>query len=128
MSTGMREEIQIAIESHASWVARLRAAIEGPESGAIGSEFALPKVGADDQCGFGRWLFGETLPEQVRASEHYQQVRRLHAAFHSAAGDALGLSLAGMRVAALEAVGPSGRFALLSRELVGALESWKAAL
>ena len=124
MSTGMREEIQTAIQSHASWVARLRAAIEGPQAGAFGSEFALPKVSADDQCSFGRWLYGDSLSERERSSASYREVRRLHAAFHEAASDALGLALAGMRTAALNAVGPGGQFADLSKELIKALEEW----
>ena len=65
-------------------------------------------------------------PDRLRATSRYAEVRRLHAAFHAAASDALGLALAGMQAAALAAVAPGGRFANLSTDLIQALREWQS--
>ena len=118
-----RDEIQVAVQTHAAWVGRLRTAIEESGTSATGSEFALLKVGADDQCSFGRWLYGDSIPERLRMTSRYSEIRRVHAAFHAAASDALGLASAGLQTDAHEAV---KLFADLSDDLIQVLEAWQA--
>lgn len=121
-----RNEIDRALESHATWKLRLLAAVQGeaPEAGA----FAVARVAADDECAFGKWLHGDGISGELRASPHYREVVRIHAEFHEAAARVLDLALSGMKAGAEEALGPGGSFAALSAQLMARLEAWRREL
>ncbi len=78
----------------------------------------------DDACAFGKWLHVEIDPAAKR-SEHYEQVRVLHAKFHVAASNALGLALAGRKPEAVAATSPGSEFLAVSNQLTAALTRWQ---
>src|SRR5579859_2115387 len=81
---GINEEVARAFGSHTLWKTRIeRAAATGK------SEFTPEDVCKDGLCTFGKWLNDPALPADVRASRHYAEVKRLHADFHQAAGEAI---------------------------------------
>ncbi len=115
------EQIQTAIGAHGMWKARLRQAVE---SGA--SEFKVDIVRRDDQCDFGRWLYGEA--RRVHGNDaQFELVRSLHAEFHGEAARVLGHAVAGYRGQAEASMGIGGPFSRVSSSLTGALTRWRAA-
>ena len=119
----MRTEIEAAIAMHSEWTQRLRRTVES-RCLVEGGEFVLARVKADDQCSFGKWLFGPTIPESVRESARFQRVRELHADFHGAAAQVAMLATAGNAAAAIDEI--EGAFAERSSALISALREWQA--
>ncbi len=74
------EALQKAIAAHSSWKARLRTAV-------ISGKFdiAPDTVKADNQCEFGKWLYGPEPSAAEKAAEHYRTVKQLHTQFHQEA-------------------------------------------
>lgn len=115
------QQIVHAIASHAKWKFYLRQAIETATS-----EWTVAGVRQDDQCEFGKWL--RSLPSSGQASEHWQEVRRLHTEFHEEASAVLKLALARRRQEAEAAIAPGGRFASVSSRLTIAMTAWQRAV
>lgn len=76
----MKEAIKKAIGAHGMWKARLKGAID---HGKI--EIPVATIRVDNQCEFGKWLYGTTIAANVKNSERYKKIRGLHAEFHAAA-------------------------------------------
>jgi len=73
--------IKSAIGAHGQWKLRLKVAV------ASGKCDIAPSVAScDDRCDFGRLLFSGSIPPEVRSSIPYIVIRRLHAEFHTCAG------------------------------------------
>jgi hypothetical protein len=117
------EMIDKGIAAHASWKARLRTAAR---TGSF--EVATGTVKADDQCEFGRWLYGKEFSAQDRQSEHYQSVKQLHAQFHVHAAKVVELATAGKKDDAEKEIGLGSRYAQTSTELTGAMVKWRESL
>jgi hypothetical protein len=117
----LADQLNAAVSAHAAWKVRLAQAIA---SGA--SDFAVPTVRLDNQCPFGKWLYGEIDPT-LKRSPDYEKVRALHASFHVAAAGVLALALAGKRVEAEAAMAPGSEFARVSTQLTLALTAWQRA-
>lgn len=115
----LKDEIEKAIGAHSLWKIRLNAAINTGVS-----EFSPEKVSTDNQCDFGRWLYGETISAAEKAGPCYQSVRQHHTEFHKVAADVLKLALSGKKDEAHKLVGLGGRFASLSAELTTAMMAW----
>ncbi len=111
-------KINEAIAKHAKWKHYLRLAVD-----AGASEWNVASVARDDGCEFGQWL--RSLSSAERARDHCQKVTALHAEFHAAAAEVLGLALAGRRDEATEAMALKGRFTKISSELTMAMSAWK---
>jgi hypothetical protein len=88
----MKDAIKKAIGAHGMWKARLKGAID---HGKI--EIPVATIRVDNQCEFGKWLYGATIPANVKASEHYKKVKELHAHFHSVAAIVADHALSGQR-------------------------------
>lgn len=110
--------INDAIGSHGAWKLHLRTAISTGR-GEISSSIA----GCDDQCAFGKWLYGSDIDYTTRAGVPYHVVKRLHAEFHRAAGSVLAYVERGNAGAAQTAM--AGEFTERSEKLVRALAKWK---
>jgi hypothetical protein len=67
-------------------------------------------------------------PSGEVGSPHYQTVKDLHATFHHAAGDIVGLSAAHKRSEALAAMEMGSTFKQASAKLVMALSAWSDSL
>ena len=117
----LAEQITAAVTAHAAWKVRLSQAIA-----AGSSDFAVATVRQDNQCPFGKWLYGEVDPTS-RSSPHYETVRKLHASFHVGAAGVLALALAGKRAEAEAAMAPGSEFARASTQLTLALTAWQRA-
>ena len=121
--TGIREQIQLALAAHAAWKERLRGAIE-----AGSGETAADEARRDDQCAFGKWIYGPTIPPAVKRSADYQKCLMLHRRFHSAAGNVLSNALGGKKDEANRAMAPGGEFAKASAALTSGLMAWHRGL
>ncbi len=119
--SSIHEQIQLALSAHGAWKQRLIDAIE-KRSSAI----AVGTARVDDQCAFGKWLYGETLERGVKRSEQYGRCLELHRRFHAAAGDVLSLALAGDKDAASRAMAPGSEYARVSGALSSTLMEWDA--
>ncbi len=114
----MQDQIKKAIGAHGLWKGRLKDAIETGKS-----EFTVAGVTADNNCEFGKWL--QSLGEAGAGSKsHYDNVRRLHAAFHKEVGKVLGQALAGKRDEAGLALGPGTPYSNYSGELIREMMDW----
>ena len=117
----VQDEIVKAIGAHGLWKGRLMTAINTGKS-----EFEPAKVCLDNQCDFGRWLYGATLLPKDKTNPQYEVVRKLHGEFHKIAGNVLTLALQGKKEQALALVADGSPFAKLSVELTQAMMKWKA--
>jgi len=109
------EQVQAAIGAHGMWKARLRQAIDTGSS-----EFKVETVSQDNQCAFGKWLYGEGRNSFPSAADH-EQVRRLHADFHREAARILGLAVTGHAKEATAAMEPNTPFSRASSTLIATL-------
>lgn len=87
-------------------------------------EIDIQLASADDKCAFGRWM-NDGVPWRCRKAWDYANVRRRHAAFHTAVGEVLTLALSGRAHAATEAMAPGGAFQQASAQLSAALADWR---
>jgi hypothetical protein len=115
------ERIVHAIAAHAKWKYYLRQAIETAKS-----KWTVADVRPDDRCEFGTWLLA--LPPDDRSSQHFEEVRRLHAEFHGEAAEVLALALAGRREEAESAIAQGSRFAKVSTRLTITMTAWRKAI
>jgi methyl-accepting chemotaxis protein len=113
-----KEAIDAALAAHAQWKKRLQDAISTGQS-----EFKAEVVKKDNACQFGQWLY--SLPSQDTKSEDFNNVKALHADFHTVAGEILALALSGKKQEALKMLESSGTYGSATGKLVLALQAWK---
>src|SRR5208282_2704036 len=101
----IHQQIVKAIGAHGMWKTRLQKAIEQAVS-----DVSVTVVRQDNQCEFGKWLYGPDLSDDTKRSPHYEQCRRLHRDFHLAASKVLTLALANKKGEATHAMGPASEF------------------
>ena len=109
-----------AIAAHGAWKTRLREAIESGTS-----IFSVETVRTDDQCEFGRWLYGS---RPATNAQHWEKVRDLHARFHQQAAGVLEAALKGETAKAEALMEPGGPFLQTSADLTLAIVAWKDSL
>jgi methyl-accepting chemotaxis protein len=117
-----RQMIDTAIAAHSAWEKRLRAAIG---SGQL--EVPLATVQADNQCQFGKWLYGNQLSGADKQTERCRTVKQLHAQFHQEAAKVAQFAISRQKAAAEGAMSPSSDYARVSSALMSALRQWGAA-
>lgn len=117
------QEIEKAVGAHGMWKNRLKQAID---TGKL--ETPLATIRTNNQCAFGKWLYGPTVTAQDKASEHYKTVVELHTQFHKIAAQVAELATNGKKSEAEKMLGPDGEFAKLSSKLTAAMISWKRSL
>jgi hypothetical protein len=115
----LSDQINAGIGAHGMWKTRLQKAVADGKS-----EFTPAAVAVDNQCAFGKWLYGITDP-QVTASAEYRECRALHRDFHALAGKVLSLAIGGNKAEAQKSLGPGGEYATLSAGLTRAMMNWK---
>jgi hypothetical protein len=113
-------QLDNAIAAHGEWKARLVKAIQVGELG-----ISLDTLRRDDQCAFGKWLYGDSLSAADKASVDYESVKKLHAAFHVAAGAVGESALSGHGNEATQLLAFGGAYTQASANLVLALVRWK---
>jgi methyl-accepting chemotaxis protein len=110
------EQLQLALAAHGAWKQRLRHAID---SGFC--ETPVRVAERDDQCAFGKWLFGNSISRDMAQSNGFRRVVDLHRRFHRTAAGVLALALEGRKADAACAMAPGSDFAELSARLAAAL-------
>lgn len=115
----IQEEIKKAIGAHGLWKGRLTSAIETGSS-----EFTPDRIRHDNECDFGRWLYGATIPPATKHTPEYESCRRLHAEFHQEAANVLKLAVTGHKDKAREAMSPRSKFAEVSSHLTSEMMKW----
>jgi len=118
----INDQIAQALANHSLWKLRIRRAIESGEC-----DVSAEHVARDDLCAFGRWMYRFGQSPSVGESGHYRTVRALHAEFHGAAGEALGLALGGEKALAAASL-EQGRFAQVADALFSALIDWQRSI
>jgi len=113
------QQIVKAIGAHGMWKSRLQRAID---QGA--SDVNITEVRQDNQCEFGKWLYGAELATNAKTSPHYEQCRRLHREFHLAASKVLTLAIGNKKTEATHAMSPDSDFAKVSTALTKAMMDW----
>lgn len=116
----MKEEISAAIGAHGMWKSRLRTAID---TGKIDTPIAT--ISADNQCAFGKWLHGPTIPAGVKGSEDHRKIVSLHADFHRIAAKVADLSTQGKKDEARKMMDMNGEYASASAKLTSAMMEWQ---
>jgi hypothetical protein len=114
----VKEDIKDAIGTHVMWKAKL---IDAIKRGA--SDLKVEVVSADNQCAFGKWLYGTSLTGAQKTAG-YLACRQMHAEFHRVAGEVLRQALAGHREAAEKEIGAGGKFSSASAKLTSAMLQW----
>lgn len=114
------EEIDSAIGAHGMWKSRLKIAIDTGKS-----EVPVEVIRQDNQCIFGKWLYGSSLTAVDKSSTHYKTVKDLHAAFHKTAAQVAELALAGKKAEAEKLMGLGGEYSTVSSKLTQAMLEWK---
>jgi len=111
-------DIEKAIGNHALWMSHLRDAI-----GQASPTVDVAQVRAEDQCEFGKWLYGSRLSVEDRASSVYQDVKRLHADFHRLAAQVVELAASGRPLDAYALL--YGEYITMSGRLAIAMRAWQ---
>lgn len=111
--------INQAVGAHGMWKNRLKEAIASGSA-----EIPVDTIGADDQCVFGKWLYGPHLSVADKATEYYKAVLTLHSQFHKTAARVAELALAGKKQEADTLL--TGEFAEASVSLTSAMMEWKS--
>lgn len=116
--------IERAIVAHAGWKRRLSEAAETRTC-----TISVEKASQDNQCEFGKWLYGNgaNLSPREKGME-YEEVRQLHATFHQCAAKTLKLALEGDRIGYEAERHYSGDFTQRSADLTHAIVRWRARL
>ena len=115
----LKKEITSAIALHSMWKSRLERCID---TGVFDTSIDI--IAADDECYFGKWLYGESITPDVRDSEEYQRVKEYHAQFHQVAARVVGLALLGNKMEAAKLMSSSGEYTKITTKLVGEMISW----
>ncbi len=114
-----KNEIKNAIGSHGIWKKKLKNAVD---SGKI--DIQISAIEAENQCNFGKWLYGNTISEKAKNSIHYQKVRELHAAFHEKASKVAQFATSGRKEVAMKMLEVNGEFTTASADLTTSMMAW----
>jgi len=115
-------ELDDAIGAHGRWKTNLKNAIA---TGSI--DTSVETIRVNNQCAFGKWLYGATLTPKDKTSSHYRTVKDLHAEFHKTAARVAELAVTGKKVEAEKMMALGGEFASISSKLTRAMMEWKEA-
>lgn len=118
-----RHELDKAIGAHGMWKARLTQAVE---KGHIDTPPGTIRM--NNQCDFGKWLTGQTITPQEKASQHYKTVAALHTQFHQVAAQVAEAAMAGKKTEAQDLMGPNGEYTKVSSRLTAAMMEWKKSI
>ncbi len=116
-------EIDRAIGAHGMWKSKLRQMVTTGQA-----DTTAAAIRVDNQCVFGKWLYGQTLSVADRKSTHYTAVKDLHAQFHATASKVAEHALAGRKAEAEKMLALGGEYSEVSSKLTSAMMAWKRSL
>jgi hypothetical protein len=114
----LKDAISKGIGAHGMWKQRLVSAISTGQS-----EWTPAIVCQDNQCEFGKWLY--SCSAQEKASPHFNEVKKLHAQFHSEAAEVLKMALAGQKSEATQAIDNGSKYHTISTSLTKEMMAWR---
>jgi hypothetical protein len=85
-------------------------------------------VKADNQCEFGKWLYGTQMSASEKQSPHYAPVKQLHAQFHQEAAKVVELATAGKKIEAEKAIAIGSSYTKVSTSLTSEIVKWRESL
>ena len=107
-----------AIVLHKQWKQRLQGALM------IGrSAYTVAEVSDSENCELGVWL--NALPVNIKATDQWKLVKKIHREFHECAALVLDLTLKGHQSEAAVLLEPGGLFSESEVNLTNALMQWK---
>jgi predicted RNase H-like nuclease (RuvC/YqgF family) len=115
----LKDEIKKAVGDHGTWKKTLKNTID---TGKINIQISA--INADNQCSFGKWLYGSTITEKEKNSSHYQEVLTLHSAFHEKASEVAQLATSGQKARAMKMLEVNGEFTKASAALTTSMMAW----
>lgn len=115
-----KSEIDKAIGAHGMWKARLKQAIATGKADA-----PIDVIRKDNECAFGKWLYGPSLSAGEKGGAEYKAVRDLHAQFHKCAAQVAELAQGGKKAEAEAMLALNGAFSMASHNLTQAMMNWK---
>jgi diguanylate cyclase (GGDEF)-like protein/PAS domain S-box-containing protein len=115
----LREQVELAIETHYRWIDRLNAAVATGESA-----FDIADVAREDLCPIGIWL-ATTIDETLRTMPLYFVTKSRHAVFHRSMARLFARVVARQPDAALS-MRPGGDMSMVAASLLSTLNDWLA--
>ena len=115
--------IQKAIAAHSSWKTRLRSAIDSAKC-----DVTPAAIKVDNQCEFGKWLYGPDFTAAEKQSQNYRSAVDLHAKFHREAAQVVEWATSGHKDKADAAMGIEGSYTKASSALTKELVAWRLTL
>lgn len=116
----MKDEIKKAVGAHAMWKARLKNVIDTGKT-----DVPIETIRKDNECVFGKWLYGAAIPADAKTSDHYKKVKDLHAEFHKVAAHVVEKVISGKKTEAEALVGANGEFTNISTKLTPTMMEWQ---
>lgn len=122
MSAEIIKQIDDAVSAHSMWKSRLKQAIDTGIS-----DFKCEVVKTDNQCAFGKWLYG-AHDSKLAKNEIFKNIKIKHASFHIEAAGVLDLALKGDKSNAKKLMSAGSNFENLSNELTKLMLELKKAI
>jgi methyl-accepting chemotaxis protein len=122
ISAHRHDILKLAVSAHSAWSARLKAAIAARHL-----DIPVNTIRVDNQCQFGKWLYGGEFTAAANQTEHYRQTSQLHARFHQEAAKVAELAIQGQKQAAEQAMGATSEYVKISAALTKVLTEWSEA-
>lgn len=116
----MINEISKAMDAHTLWRTRLELAIENSEI-----DVPLEIIKTDNNCAFGKWLYGDKITGEIKNSSTYKEVLNLHAKFHQEAHKVADFALQGKKADAIALLDMHGTYNETSKALMQLLIKWR---
>lgn len=108
-------DFMAAIEAHIRWKVRLENYIDGTTTEKLDAEV----VGKDNQCPLGKWIYG-IGGEKYETNPLFQEIRTIHADFHTCSAGVMHQADGGDKAGAIEAI-HHGEHYKLSQRIKGKL-------
>jgi diguanylate cyclase (GGDEF)-like protein/PAS domain S-box-containing protein len=115
----LREQVELAIQTHYRWLERLNAAVATGQS-----SYDLAEVAREDLCPIGIWLT-TTISESLRTMPLYYVTRSRHAVFHRSMARLLASAVA-RQPQATRSMRPDGDMTIVAASLLRTLNDWLA--
>ena len=118
----IKKEISLYIAQHGMWKSRLLKSLDSKTM-----EFEVSTVRTDSNCAFGKWLYN-SISNDLKSSEYYQEVKDTHAKFHIETARILQLIVEGKHNEAKRSLQIDTEFAVISSKLTLLMMEWKSKL
>lgn len=115
----LREQVEMAFQTHYNWIDRLNAAVETGDS-----PYDIADVAREDLCPIGIWLT-TTISESLRTMPLYFVTKSRHAVFHRSMARLLASAVARQPQAGLS-MRSDGDMTMVAASLLRALNDWLA--